>query len=146
MAISKKLFSLLAIFCVIASAGMACAADVVDDGEFTDVLSADDNSGYSGSQYDDGGWAGSQYEDDGGWAGSQYNETLENGSHRPYIDPDYAHMEPGSNASAAGEPINNSTGNNTAAAYKLPATGNPIIALLAVTAVIGGYSILKRKD
>ena len=53
---------------------------------------------------------------------------------------------------AAGENITNSTGagvsNQTAnatAAHKLPVAGNPIVALLAVSAVLGGYAIIRRK-
>ena len=82
MDISKKILCLLAIFCVIASAGAACAADAGFDGGNDAIGYAADDSGYAGSQYDDGnqgGWAGSQYNTDeqGGYAGSQYNETAE---------------------------------------------------------------------
>ena len=163
MDISKKLLSLLAIFCVIASAGVVCAADAdIDSGN--DVMGyAADDSGWAGSQYDDGdqggwagsqynetdqggyagsqynedeqgGWAGSQYDDgeQGGWAGSQYNETLEN--------------------AAAGEPSNatadsvaqNMTANATSS-HTMLSTGNPILALFAVSAVLGGYAVLRRK-
>lgn len=133
MDISKKLFALLAIFCIIASAGVVCAADNVTDG----------------------GWAGSQYQDEGGWAGSQYNETGVDHEGGAYIDPDYAHHEP-----SAGEPINNTTDNSTGHAagelsndttnqtgniHKMPATGNPILVLLGVTGVLGGCAVLRRK-
>lgn len=128
MNISKKLLALLAIFCIIASAGVVCAAD-------------------NGT--------------DDGWAGSQYNETCVDHEGGPYIDPDYAHHEP-----AAGEPTNstgnstnatgNSTGhaagelsnnttNKTANPYKLPATGNPVLVLLGVSAILGGCAALRRK-
>ena len=137
MDISKKLLTLLAIFCVIASAGVVCAADAdIDSGN--DVMGyAADDSGWAGSQYDDGdqgGWAGSQYNEDeqGGWAGSQYNETLGN--------------------AAAGEPSNatadsvaqNMTANATSS-HTMLSTGNPILALFAVSAVLGGYAVLRRK-
>lgn len=139
MNISKKLLALLAIFCIVASAGVVCAAD-------------------NGT---DDGWAGSQYQDNGNWAGSQYNETSVDHEGGPYIDPDYAHHEP-----AAGEPTNstgnstnatgNSTGhaagelsnnttNKTANPYKLPATGNPVLVLLGVSAILGGCAVLRRK-
>ena len=83
MNLSKKLLTLLAIFCVIASAGVVCAEDVgsngvdtnqygVDDGGWAgSQYDVDDQGGYAGSQYyetQDGGYAGSQYQDDGGWA------------------------------------------------------------------------------
>ena len=149
MNLTKKLLTLLAIFCVIASATAVCAAD---DGGYAGSQYVDD--GYAGSQYPaDDGYAGSQYQDDGGWAGSQYNESEEGLTDRPLIDPDYAHMEP-----AAGAPLDNETANATdavsddvasnateSASHAMPATGNPILALLAVGAVLGGASIISRR-
>ena len=119
----KKLLLLLAIFCIIGSAAVVSAADVNDD-----------QGGYAGINYQDdmGGWAGSNYQDDGGWAGSQYNETNENQTDRPLIDPDYAHMEPGSNSTgnAAGGDVNVTA--NAATSNAMLTTGNPILLLLAV--------------
>ncbi|WP_405305706.1 hypothetical protein [Methanobrevibacter sp.] len=161
MDISKKLLlTLLAIFCVIASAGAACAADAYGDsgydelgyaddiGEWVDSPYSDDNQtgwagsqynedeqgGYAGSQYnvdEQGGYAGSQYDVDeqGGYAGSQYNETLEN--------------------AATGEPVSDSVSQNMTAnatsSHTMLETGNPILALLAVGAVLGSCAVLKRK-
>ena len=120
----KKLLTLLAIFCVIASAGAVCAEDVSPDG-------------WAGSQYqDEGGYAGSQYQDDGGWAGSQYNETVEN-----------AAGEPG-NLTTVSAGFENTAINDTANAtsfHTMLATGNPILALFAVCAVLGGYTVIRRK-
>ena len=149
MDLSKKLLTLLAIFCVIASAGVVCAAD--SDGgylatDYADDLGDVDDGGYAGSNYqDDGGWAGSQYEDggyagsnyrdDGGWAGSQYNETLENQTAQ------------NTTALAAGEPVNataNVTANSTTS-HTMLATGNPVLLLLGVSAVLGGVAVLRRK-
>ncbi len=141
MDLSKKLLTLLAIFCVIASAGVVCAEDVGSyaDGDYVDDVDGwagsqyEDDGGWAGSQYEDyGGWAGSQYEDDGGWAGSQYNETAEN---------------------ATGEPVNETVqtvddapvNENATAPHVLHATGNPILALMAVGAVLGGACVLRRK-
>ena len=151
MVISKKLLTLLAIFCVIASAGAACAADAYGDagydelgyaddiGEWVGSQYSDDNqTGWAGSQYNDtdqGGYAGSQYNEDdqGGYAGSQYNETLENAA---------------ANA-AAGEPVSDSVSQNMTAnatsSHTMLETGNPILALLAVGAVLGSCAVLKRK-
>ena len=145
MDIMKKFLVLLAIFCIIGSAAAVSAADVSDDlGNYADTQYQDDSyvdsqyqdGGYAGSQYqDDGGWAGSQYDeneqggyagsqyqDDGGWAGSQYNETLEN---------------------AAGAPVNATA--NATASHTMPATGNPILLLFAVGAVLGGAAVIKRR-
>ena len=157
MDFKKTLLTLFAIFCVVVSAASVCAAD----GDGYDGWAGShyqDYGGYAGSQYPDGyegGYAGSNYQDEGGWAGSQYNATAEESvPDRPLIDPDYAHME------AAGEPTNQ-TGNatvtaagasndspaaeNTTSAHTLPATGNPIIMLIGVTALIGGCAVLRRK-
>lgn len=166
MKLSRILLTLLTIFCLIVSAGVVCAAD---NGDNLGTGYADDMGGYAGSQYqddggwagsqyeddggyagsqyqDEGGWAGSQYEDDGGWTGSQYNETLENS---------YAsNSSSASNATnntheaAAGEPTNTTTNMtvDTTPSHKMLATGNPVVLLLGVCAVAGGYVLLRRKN
>ena len=148
MDLSKKLLTLLAIFCVIASAGVVCAAD---NGDYLGSNYADDMSGYAGSQYEDGGYAGSQYQDDGGWAGSQYNASEENGG---WAGSQYNETLENANATntthvaAAGEPTNattNITANATSSQHML-ATGNPILLLVGVCAVAGGYAVLRRKE
>jgi len=148
MDLSKKLLTLLAIFCVIASAGVVCAAD---NGDNLGTVYADDMSGYAGSQYEDGGYAGSQYQDDGGWAGSQYNASEENGG---WAGSQYNETLENANATntthvaAAGEPTNattNITANATSSQHML-ATGNPILLLVGVCAVAGGYAVLRRKE
>ena len=66
MDLSKKIFAVFAILCIVASAGVVCASE-------------DGDGAYAGSNYDDrGGWAGSNYEDHGGWAGSNYQDNGEN--------------------------------------------------------------------
>ena len=127
MDIMKKFFVLLAIFCVIGSAATVCAADVGDDLGAQALNQSDDF---------DGGWAGSQYQDDGGWAGSQYNETLENATAN-------ATNTTNDTANTAAPVVANQT--NATAPHTMLATGNPILALFAVSAVLGGYTILKRK-
>jgi LPXTG-motif cell wall-anchored protein len=121
MNLSKKLLTLLAIFCVIASAGVVCAAD--NDGGYVGIDYVDDMGDYAGSQYDDGGWAG-----------SQYNETAENAAANQ-------------TAPAAGEPTGttNMTANATSS-HTMLATGNPILILLGVSAVLGGAAVLRRKN
>lgn len=121
MNLSKKLLTLLAIFCVIASAGVVCAAD--NDGGYVGIDYVDDMGDYAGSQYDDGGWAG-----------SQYNETAENAAANQI-------------APAAGEPTGatNMTASVTSS-HTMLATGNPILILLGVSAVFGGAVVLRRKN
>ncbi len=134
MDLSKKLLTLLAIFCVIASAGVVCAADVSSNG-LDDNQYSIPQEGYAGSQYDEnqeGGYAGSQYDvnQEGGYAGSQYNKTVENAA--------------GEHLTETGNITGNTTGNATAS-HTMPATGNPIMALFAVCAILGGYAIIRRK-
>ena len=147
MDLSKKLLTLLAIFCVIASAGVVCAADVssngLDDNQYSipqegyagSQYDENQEGGYTGSQYDvnqEGGYAGSQYDvnQEGGYAGSQYNKTVENAA--------------GEHLTETGNITGNTTGNATAS-HTMPATGNPIMALFAVCAILGGYAIIRRK-
>ena len=163
--LSKKIFAILAIFCVLASAGAVCATDnfgYADDmggyigSDYADGGYAADDSGYAGSNYqddtgyaaDDSGYAGSNYQDDTGiaaddrgYAGSQYNETLENATANAAGEPTNA---TNTTAQAAGEPTNatNATAGTT---HSMLATGNPILILLAVIAVLGGYAVFKRK-
>ena len=139
MDIMKKLLVLLAIFCIIGSVAAVSAADGYDDlGGYAGSQYQD--GGYAGSQYDEneqGGYAGSQYQDDGGWAGSQYNETLENATGAP------ANATANANATAV-SPVENATANATAP-HTMLATGNPILVLLAVGAVLGGASVICRR-
>ena len=139
MNFNKKLLTLLAIFCVIASAGIVCAADF------------------------DGGYAGSHYYENEHPAYADQN-GLEPGNGLP-IENQTGYVP----VNAAGEPINatgnmTNTTNNTAAnttnvtnsttanathnvtaPHSMLATGNPIVALLAVSAIAGGYAVLRRK-
>ncbi|WP_296875732.1 hypothetical protein [uncultured Methanobrevibacter sp.] len=166
MDLSKKIFAILAIFCVLASAGAVCATDnfgYADDmggyigSDYSDNVGyAADDSGYAVNNYqddtgyaaDDSGYAGSNYQDDtgyaaddSGYAGSQYNETLENATANAAGEPTNA---TNTTAQAAGEPVNetNATAGTT---HTMLATGNPILILLAVIAVLGGYAAFKRK-
>ena len=182
MNISKKLLTLLAIFCVIASAGAAFAADAYGDigydelsytddlGEWVGSHSDDNQTGWAGSQYnenDQGGYAGSQYDvdDQGGYAGSQYNQDEQGGYAGSQYDVDdqggYAGSQYNETSEhAAGEPVNttadapvnetadtvaqNMTANATSS-HKMLETGNPILALFAVGAVLGAYAVYKRE-
>ena len=141
MNFNKKLLTLLAIFCVIVSAGVACAAD-------------------------HGGFAGSNYEDSNGVSGSQYyvnegNVTLEPGNGLPLENQTNPYANTSNTAVAANNTnTTNATGNATHAVgnetpanstnatvnHKLLETGNPIIALLAVSSIIGGYAIIRRDN
>ena len=139
MDLNKKLLTLLAIFCLIVSAGVVCAAD-------------------------QDGYAGMNYQNMNGVSGSQYAvaDGLEPGNGLPLENQTgYVPLD------ADGNPILNATGNatgnatqnvtanvttnvtgnathNVTAQHTMPVTGNPIIALLAVTSLVGGYAALRR--
>ena len=126
MDFSKKLLVLLAIFCVIASAGLVCAEE-------------SDGGGYAGSQYqDEGGYAGSQYQDDGGWAGSQYNETLENATAA-------ANQTAQNGTSQVTENTTASAPANTTTPFGMLATGIPIILVAVIVVIAAGVLISRRK-
>lgn len=114
-----KLITLLVVIGLIASVGIVCATENVENvngasGEIADTgISHQDNAtNTTGDMYDNG----VPYHADG--------------------------------TNATGDLPSNSTAgnatNSTTAAHTLPATGNPILALLAVSALIGVYTI-KRK-
>lgn len=144
MIFSKRLLAVLAILCVIVSAGAVCAAD-------------------------QDGYAGSNYQDMNGVSGSQYyvnnGNDLEPGAGLPlenqtgYVPLDSAGNPIAQNASnATAHTTGNATGNGTAhttgnattnstnatAQTNMLPTGNPIIILLAVLGVVGGYGIIRR--
>ena len=83
--------------------------------------------GYIGSDYADGGYAA----DDSGYAGSNYQD-----------DTGYAADDSGYAGSQYNETLENATAGTT---HTMLATGNPILILLAVIAVLGGYAAFKRK-
>ena len=112
MDLKIKAMTILAIFCLLISAGSACAAeDIATNSD--DVLSIDMDNNVIGVDESTGDIA------DDGVTGGFSNET--------------------GNTTRSG----NST-NGTATTHTLPATGNPILALLAVCSLIGVYTI-KRK-
>ena len=123
MDLIKKFFVLIAIFCVIGSASAVCAADVSDG---VAALSE------------------SQYQDEGGWAGSQYNET-ENNVYSTTNTTNTTANETNETANESAPEVAETTGNATVP-HSMFATGNPILALLGVSALLGGYTILRRKD
>ena len=142
----KKFLILLAIFCIVGSAAAVSAADVSSNND---------------------GWAGSNYQDMNGVAWSQYNgnNALEPGNGIPlenqtgYVPTD-ANGQPLANATghAAGTNVTNTTHNATAhatnatnatnatAPHTMLATGNPILILLGVTAAVGGYAALRKRN
>lgn len=169
MDLIKKFLILLAIFCVIGSAAAVSAEDFGSD----DISHAGDNygdsNGIAGSPYgaDDEGVDqvpsvehDADFVPDGNpemlppdWnhmehaAGEPDNQTSSNQTNTTAQDA--ADNQP-ANETAAGNAALNEGGNDTsnatgASPQKMPTTGNPILALFAVGAVLGGSAIIRRK-
>ena len=93
--------------------------------------------------------------------GDPYLDGSNDGHNGTVIPPDAAHDEAAMNQTntthAAGSDIVNATNathaagsdavnaTNATATHTMPATGNPILALLAVCTLLGGYTVLRRK-
>ena len=156
MELKHKLFAILAIFCVLGSACVVCAADDVD------AMAADDGVFIDGSHDGHDGAIippDNTHDEAGHAAGADpYLDGSQDGHNGTIIPPDYAHNESammnatnstGNATHAAGSDVVNSTGNatvNATAHNALPATGNPIIALFVGIAAVGGYAALRRKN
>ena len=137
------IFAILAIFCLVVS---ACAVSAADDGNIT-TLTDDMYDGYVRESPDmldlhklmeDNATDNST--DDGDLDSEAIHDSM-------VLLPDYAHSEMdqmnATNATghAAGEPGHA----NANPAHKMPATGNPILILLAVGSVLGGACALRKK-
>ena len=143
MELKNTIVAILAIFCVVFSACAVCAADDVS-GNFT----ADEAQ----TVYDEMILPPDYAHDESATGQAAGGDVDGNETHNSMVlPPDYAHDEAAmmnaTNATghAAGENTANATNNATASAHTMPATGNPILALLAVGAVLGGACVLKRK-
>ena len=151
MNLNKKLLTLLAIFCIIASAGIVCAEDQggyagsnknmsdtdglepcnglllenhVDniplDSDSTPILNTIENA--------TGNTTGNVTTDNA--TGNATDNTTENST-------------PNATENTTGNVTGNAT-SNVIAHHTLPVSGNPVIALLAVISLVGGYAALKR--
>lgn len=150
MELKNTIFAILAIFCVVLSACAVSAGDVADQG--TDYLDAS-HDGHDGAiippdnTHDEARHAAGE---------DPYLDASEDGHNGTIIPPDINHNEAamnGTNATghAAGENVvgnttNSTNATNATASNVMPATGNPIVLLLGVCALIGGASVLRRKN
>lgn len=152
----------MAIFCVIGSAAAVCAEDIGSDDDGNVGMNYEDVNEVSGSQYNP---------DDQGLG--QDAAVQHDASFVPDGNPEVKIPEGNSTGHAAGEPVNSTADNQTAsnatstdtpastpvsesanmtnhtgnatALQGMPATGNPILALFAVGAVLGSVAVIKRK-
>jgi len=135
MKLKNKIFAILAIFCLIASTCAVSAADDVND-TFTDDM-------YNGYPTETPDMPDLNATDDN--SSDLDAEAIHDSMVLP---PDYAHSEMNAtNATGhtAGENVTTTNTTNATQAHTLPATGNPILALLAVGAVLGGAEIYRRR-
>ena len=140
------IFAILAFFCLVVS---ACAVSAADDGNIT-TLTDDMYDGYVRESPDMSDLhklmednATDNSTDDGDLDSEAIHDSM-------VLPPDYAHSEMdqmnatnATNATghAAGEPGHA----NANPAHKMPATGNPILLLLAVGSVLGGACAIRKK-
>ena len=147
MELRNTIFAILAVFCVVLSACAVSAADEgtgdfnVTDGQDThDSMVLPPDYAHDEDQYQA---AGGDVVD-----GEETHNSM-------ILPPDYAHSENATaNATnttsdavgnAAGENVTSGNTTNATASHTMPVTGNPIIALFSVFAVLGGYAVLRRK-
>ena len=144
MRLNKMVLALLAIFCIIVSAGAACASDFGGYAGSNYKATAEDDFHYSPHGLEPG--AGLPLENQ--TADGPMNVTG-NATH---------HVTANATGNVTGNATGNATGNNThnatgnathsqANANHTPtllSTGNPILVLLAIFVVICGYGLIKR--
>ena len=149
MDLKISILAILAVLCVVFAAAAVSATDDVDqsvdyyidgyqDGHNGEIIPPDNS--HDEAQHAAGG--------------DYYLDGSEDGHNGTIIPPDAGHNEAkmlNQSANASGEmpnsvnaTVQNQTSNATAT-HKMPATGNPVIALLAVSALLGGYTVLRRK-
>lgn len=138
----NAILAILAILCLVVS---ACAVSAADDGNTT--LTDDMYDGYVRESPDmpdlhklmeDNATDNSTSDDSGDLDSEAIHDSM-------VLPPEYAHSEMdqiNATGHAAGE---NVTHANASAAHTLPATGNPILLLLAVGSVLGGACAMRKK-
>ena len=129
MKLKNKIFAILAIFCLIAS---ACAVSAANE----------TNSTYTDDMYNE---YPTEIHETNNATDNSSDLDAEAIHDSMILPPDYAHSEMNATGHAAGE---NSTATNTTNAtqtHTMPATGNPILVLLAVGAIFGGAEVYRRR-
>ena len=159
MDLIKKFLILLAIFCVIGSAAVSAADLGSDDGGYARANYGDTN-GVAGSQYgtdEEGGDQSASVEHDATFvpdgtpdadhaAGEDYNQTSDNATDEGIYAQDTFNSVPVSESVYDNATYNaTASAGNTSTPNEMHATGNPILALLAVSAVLGGYTVIRKK-
>lgn len=143
----KVLMALLAVFCVIVSAGAICAAEdansevVSESGDGDAVLADNENVNDDGNNDQD-------VSGDNDYDGSQGPDVVPPQDNLNETN-NTTNVTANATGNATGEPTqnvtDNSTGNATHQTGSNYVTGNPILALLAVSAVAGGIAVYRKK-
>ena len=132
MNISKKLIAVLAIFCLIVSTGVVCAEDVSGEGDF----GSGDDIGPDGPT--DVAPDGVPYHDDG--TDPTGNATGDNSNSTGNVT-----NKTGNVTNTTGNHTNHTNATNATTNHGLLSTGNPILILLVVIAIVGAVIVIKRK-
>ena len=141
------IFAILSILCLVVS---ACAVSAADDGNAT--LTDDMYDGYVRESQDmpdlhklmeNNATDNSTSDDSGDLDSEAIHDSM-------VLPPDYAHSEMDQmNATNAINATGHAAGDpghaNVNPAHKMPATGNPILLLLAVGSVLGGACAMRKK-
>ena len=139
MELKNTIFAILAVFCVVLS---ACAVSAADD------VTGDFNATDSQEIHDDMILPPDYAHDEAQNQAAGGDVDGEETHNSMILPPDYAHSEmnaTNATAYAAGESVTSGNVTNSTAAQTMHATGNPILALLAVGAVLGGAAVIRRK-
>ena len=137
MEFKNAIFAILSIFCVVLS---ACAVSATSDvSNHSGDFSLDDGQDTHDSMILPPDYAHNEVGQAAG--GDVYDNGVP--SHDDGTDPAETAIGNGTD-NAAGE---NATGNSTnaTATHTMPATGNPIVLLLGACALVGGYSVIRKK-
>lgn len=153
MILNKNILAIFAIFCVLFSAGAVSATDQIDQiSNDNEMYIFPHGDGHDGTMIPPDVAHDEQKHAAGG---DYYLDGSQDGHNGTIIPPDANHNEQAmanatnatnATAHAAGGDVQNATNATASAAtQKMLATGNPIIALFAVSAVLGGAYVLTNK-
>ena len=143
MELKNTIFAILAVFCVVLS---ACAVSAADD------VTGDFNATDVGDIHDDMILPPDYAHDEAQNQAAGGDVDGEETHNSMILPPDYAHDEANATnattdavGNAAGENATSGNATNATSSNTMHATGNPILALLAVGAVLGGAAVITRR-
>lgn len=138
---NKKLLVLLAILCIISAAGVACVS-ATDSGS-----NGHDTRSIGESQYDHvviGDGNSTAHAGNAGVLEPGLGLPLKNQT-APAIGNATGNATANVTGNATVPATHNATGNATHTIHRMPSTGNPLISLLGVTAILGGACVVATR-